>query len=83
MGRNHGAASLPHGVHEKVRFMHPKDVAVQSKDQYMSVIGVDLAAGQHQEIMPSSQIADLLNRPEGIMVGEADSIQARFLGFIY
>ena len=49
----------------------------------MSGVRVNLASGQHQEVVLSCQVADFITRPEEIMVGEADAIQVCRFGFIY
>ena len=54
-------------------------IAVQSENQGVAGVGVEFGPRYYQEVVPPLQGADLVPAPEGIVVGEADPVQAQRL----
>ena len=60
--------------------MHSEDVLVQAEGQEMSLIRVHLAAGEEQNAVTTSEAGQGVGVPEGVVFGEAETVQPKALG---
>ena len=75
MGRYQDAA-LPVGAGPQVfGLVHAELVAREAEGEHVAGVGVNLAAGQYQEAVPTGKLPDLIEGPESVVLGEADAVQ--------
>ena len=79
MGRDHDPAALLDVVGELGGAVHAEDVAVDAEREDVAVVGTDLNAGEDEEVVLGAQLLDLSLVPDGVVLGEADGVEAGVL----
>jgi hypothetical protein len=77
-----GDHDTPYGLDEGAEFVdtvHAIDVVFEAEDDDVAVLGVDLDAGDDEEVVALPQFGDLLRLPEEVVLGEADAVEAGLL----
>ena len=80
MGREERAAGCLNSLPEKRQFVHSENVFVQAEGQEMPLFRVYLASGEEQDAVTTSETGQGVGVPEGVVFGEAETVQPKAFG---
>ena len=80
MGRDHHALGRFGIAREFTCAMHAEDIPIDTEDEDVAVIGAYLNPSKDEEVVLGAELFHGLHIPDGVVLGEADSIQPGLLG---
>ena len=60
---------------QEFRLVHPEFVPAEAESEHVAGVGIDFAAGEHQELVPPAQFLHPFICPERVVICQADTVQ--------